>query len=468
MDQVSAFYRLDPDSRLPSTLIDGRPYASLAEIEGHLDAYVEHLLRRATTTSTLHFDHRNFYDFRLCIRGADGWSRLDPSDAPFASNEWRTLNELLLRTRTRAFDAADPVIPDAGPWATRYDFAWGVEPGGRLRVRRRTLVSPDAEHATLFRMMTRDRTPEDRLPERLVREAEALRGSVRETVDAFDLAALARETRSLLERATILNHIVFARTVDAVLKRFEVRFPYEMCTWHLAPGVVTALDLPEFVARVRASHPGFELHPALKGQPIAARLPLGPSPANGPASEEPPVIADVEIGGLRFRNRPFPGQLGTVLSYIRCHLNFVRFDIEGDISGLDARGIAPGLAGAIPDLAGTWSSTDAHGVEPEEFWRKDVWIETPGGGRSTRHMGTFRYSLYDPPYGGARDRSIEMFEGEIFDALFGAGHDPAHFEIAAIDPKQSSWFINEWWDYFWVLLNRDRREAIVIYGTATD
>ena len=61
-----------------------------------------------------------------------------------------------------------------------------------------------------------------------------------------------------------------------------------------------------------------------------------------------------------------------------------------------------------------------------------------------------------------------MFEGEIFDALFGAGHDPAHFEIAAIDPKQSSWFINEWWDYFWVLLNRGRREAIVIYGTATD
>lgn len=468
MEQVSVFYRHNAESGLPTTLLDGKPHASLLDIERNLSAYVDHLLRRAAATSTQHFDHRHFYDFRLCIRGGEGWSRLDPSDAPFAANDWRTLNELLLRTRTRAFDTGDPVLPPPGPWATRYDFAWGVEPGGRLRVRRRLLSSTIPAHAELFRLMTRDRIPEERLPETLVREGQALQGAVQESVDVYDLAALARETRSVLERATMLNHVIYARTVEAVLKRFEVRFPYEMCTWHLAPGVVTALDLPELVARIRARYPGFDLHPTLQGQTVAARLPLGPPPGTVAPVEAPAVVGDVVFGGCRFRHRPYPEALESVLSFIRCHLHFFRFEIEGDIGDLDALSIAPALAEAIPELAGTWSTRCAGAVDPARFWQKQVWRPGSGGGRSTSNMDAFRYGLYDPPYGGAGDSGIAMFEAEIFEGLFGPGHDPSHFEVAAMDPKQSSWFINEWWDYFWVLLNRGRREAIVIYGTATD
>ena len=461
MAHLNAFFRLD-DGAEPAVEVDGVPCAELQDVERHPQAYLDHLRRRAERTPASSFYHRDFYDHRLRIRTAGGWRRLDPSDAPFVSNERQTLEAVLRWTQLRLFEPGEPVIPSPGPWAQRYDLAWGVESGGLLRVRRRTLESKEPELATLFRLMTRNRTPEADLPATLVREAASLRGAVREETTSYPLRDLALETRDLLERLTLLNHFIYWKTIDAVVARFHPRHPSEFCAW----GIVTTMDLPAFVERVRARYPGYEIHPTLKDQTVAYLRPTEPLETFVANRIEPVPLDDVLISGRRFRHRPYPDSLATVLQFIRCELRFVRFEIDGEVA--DEEEVAIALADAVPEIAGTWTAPRAARVDAGRFWIKEVWKKGTGGGRSTGNMDAFRFALYDPPYGGVSAKDIELFEPEIFETLFGAGHEPSHFATWSVDPKQSSWFVHEWWDYCWVLFNRGRREVIVAYGTATD
>ncbi len=464
---LNAFYRLDPPS-LPGGELrragDVESGVGLNEVERDPQSYIAHLLKRAASTPTSRFYFRDYYDYRVRIRTAGGWRPIDPSDAPFVSNERQTLATILSRTGLRAFDPGDPVVPAPGPWAQRYDLAWGVESGGVLRIRRRTLESTDPAHVALYRMMTRNRTPEAELPTTLAREADKLRSAVREEATSYPLGELALEARDLIERMTLFNHYLYFKTIDAVIARFSPRDPHDFCVSHLT-GIVTALDAPPLIERIRARYPGFELHPSLKNRTIAYRRPLEPAVEFVPNDVEPAPLGDVELDGRRFRHRPYPATLDTVLSFIRCELHFVRFEITGPVEEETA---ALGLVDAVPEIAGSWSAPTATPVDPAAFWLKEVWRKSPNGGRTTNSMQAFRYALYDPPYGGASEREIEMFEPEIFEALFGTGHEPAPFSIWSVDPKKSSWFINEWWDYCWVLFHKARPEAIVIYGTATD
>ena len=455
MNFLNAFYRLDDD----------RPPAELEDVERRPAAYLDHLRRRLETARDFH--DRDFYDFHLRIRTSRGWRNLDPSDEPFASNEWRTLRALLTRLDMRVFDPHEPVLPPPGPWEQRYNLAWGVESPGVLRIRRRVLESADPDVAQLFRLMIRDRTPETAIPETLKLEGRRLDAAVREELDDYPLRALALEARDLLERLLLLNHFIFFKTIDAVMARFTVLHPYDVCLSHLAPETVQSLDRIELRDRIRAAHPDFDFHATLRDHPIAQRTPRPAPPAQFSAATVPPHVPAITVGGLTFTAKDTPERLKLVLSFIRCHLHFHRFEIVGDLSALDPQAAVEALV-EIDELAGTWVTRKAAPVDASRFWVKEVWKKGGGAARATTSMDSFRYALYHPPYGGASDREIELFEPEIFEALFGPGHDPSHVDVWSVDPKGSDYFIKEWWDYCWVLFNARRREAIVVFGTATD
>ena len=169
---------------------------------------------------------------------------------------------------------------------------------------------------------------------------------------------------------------------------------------------------------------------------------------------------------------PFDRELERYLSRIKCQLKFARFGVKsGEVLAerLNAA-LAVTMVQAVSELSATWTDVpDARDVDYQDFWLKKVWdVSADGRSKSSCSMTSFRFALYDPPYGGATDSQIKEVEPVLFQILFDTVAPENCYRIFAVDTKCSKYFINEWWDYLWVAAHRERPEVIVIYGTATD
>lgn len=239
----------------------------------------------------------------------------------------------------------------------------------------------------------------------------------------------------------------------------------DIATSHLV-GWVPGLTRAELRERIRQDFSDFEFHPSLARVPfvekrlVPAPVRAIPPPPAPPPAPDPPLPADppVQRGNAIYRPEPWGEDLREILSYLSSPLKFYRWRIEGEV---DASGDAARvLAGAVPELRPEWRGgvPEAVPVDPAQFWRP----------RDPVHkFESLRYALYDPPYFGAGPEQIARLEPRLFRILFGEAVE-ADFSVHRFETKDNAWFINDWWDFCWVVLNPNARQAIAIYGTSTD
>lgn len=190
--------------------------------------------------------------------------------------------------------------------------------------------------------------------------------------------------------------------------------------------------------------------------------------------ESPPTPAQRQMhawqtgsGIAHFHPVELPHDLAQWLDFIGCQLSFARYTFEEN-PVMDLQACALFLVQNIEELRGTWSGEPAiQEVDPDSFWRVKIW-QSWDTGRSTSHVDAFRYALYDPPYGGLSQLEQELLEEDLFKLIFGDVPQAADYAIFAVETQGSAFFINEWWDYCWILFHRSRSEALVIFGTDTD
>jgi hypothetical protein len=485
---VDCFYRISSDIASPDyphQRIEGETFVALEDVirdPDSLVSYYEAYARSAAPFFDLHCFFCAFFVRGIAPDANRDWHLLDPRTS--GQGTWRTLNDVLVLADLRLFGGARR---SAFAHYDRFDYAWEVErekADALLRVRRRKAVAPTPPQETLFNMLVREgRRPVAAIPRKLLdRAALELEPVLQEEVGEYPLAELAAQAKRCLETATCFHHFLCGRMIDRLLGILGARIidtsfgylPYQTLTWFLTNYEVLDISRDQLLDEIRHRYPAFEFHPRsvtsdLTRPDVEARI-----ASLEPSREAPPTPAQRQMpawqtgsGIAHFHPVELPDDLAQWLDFIDCQLSFARYTFEEN-QVTDLQACALFLVQNIEELRGTWSGEPTiQEVDPDSFWRIKIW-KCDDTGRSTSHDDAFRYALYDPPYWGLSQLEQELVEEDLFKHIFGDLPRAADYAIFAVETQGSAFFINEWWDYCWVLFRRSRPEAIVIFGTATD
>ncbi len=453
-------WELDCVTRMP----DG--VAGFDALAARLPEFIEHA--RQQVGRVPHFHITEIVHQKLVVAVDGGVPRvLDPQDDWSFACQWRMLRMLMKACGIQMFDGLDPVVPWPPIVEERFDYRCRID-GPTLRVERTMLTSNDPALQAQFSTITKQRMRLAVVPrsvlDGVLRDLDG--HLVQDAIETPILPFVVR-ARELLERLTVMNHALFAALIDGILARHSVMHPYEILTSHLAPDFITSIDPSALRERIRRDHPGFEFPRVLEDHHMCCNRPdLAPprvrSPLPVPAPPEP-VTAPTDS---RFTSLPYPEELSGLVTYLRSSLQFHRWRIN-DKTWEDEE-VAVHLLEHAPELEGEWDSPpEIHSYDATAFWRKE-YEEKSATGAKFSQSDCLRYALYSAPYQSVSKAARDRVERQIFDLVFGEGAAPADYRLYAANPKTNSWFINEWWDFCWVLFHRTQPEVIAITGTATD
>lgn len=487
---IDCFYRISSDIAFPDyplQRIEGETFVALEHVirdPGPLFSYYEAYARNSSSFSVSDCFSYAFFVRGLAPDASGDWHCLDPRDSGQTWNSWRTLSNVLDLASLRLFcgTSRSAFVP-----YDRFDCTWEVEKGkagAPLRVRRRKVVALTPRQEALFRMLVRGGRSVAAIPRKLLdRAVLELEPVLQEELVEYPLAELAAQAKCCLETTTCFHHFLFARMIDRMLGILGSRIigtsfghhPYEILPYFLTNYDVLGISRDKLLDEIRQRYPEFEFHPRSitssltrhdwESKLAAQGLSIEPAPT---PSRSRMLAWQTGSGIVHFHPVEFPADLAQWLEYIDCQLSFARYTVE-EKPGTNLRAGALFLAKNVEELRGTWSSEPAiQDVGPDSFWRVKIWSSWDGKSKSTSHLDAFRYALYDPPYGGLSQLEQELLEEDLFKVIFGDAPRSADYTIFAVDTQGSAFFINEWWDFCWVLFHRSRPEVLVIFGTATD
>ncbi|MCS6912432.1 MAG: hypothetical protein RMK29_11050 [Myxococcales bacterium] len=478
------FYRVEPGARLPYPVLrTGREVlVALSDVLCDPGPMVAWWRRRAEAAAELR--PRQFFDFRLYVHAGRSWRALDPQDEGSPWAQIQTLAGLLRRCGMAPFGAREPeLLPVVVEGPDRYDWQWRMEPTDppRLCLRQRRLCSGDPRRRELFALLCRGRRPLAAVPQpvRSVAERELAPG-VEEEVVVLPLLPLLLQARETLQEMVLFHHVLFAATIEPLRRRLGSRPDglHEVLSAHLAPYFLIEMSREELLARIRARYPHFCFDPSLQEAVLTqpeeqARLQALGVEVLG-QEQIPPRrtlrLVGPEGGLVRCEPQPPRWELLQALDFLDAELAVHHYRVMAERWPEPQQWppLVAQVAEQLDELAGTWRRPPrVQRADAQLFWRRQLW-SVSAGARSTTALRSLRHALYHPPGGGASDLLIELMDEPLLALLFGPGHGADDILVFEVDPQDSSYFLNEWWDYLWVALVPMRQELVVLLGTASD
>ncbi|MCE9584085.1 MAG: hypothetical protein K8T20_16495 [Planctomycetes bacterium] len=463
-------YTRVPLGLCPSRDLCGEPFATIDELFPAIPRLVAHWRRQLQDSRASNY--RDIFSNKLLV-SLDGGApfSLDPQGATMFARQWSTFERLLHGCGVKFFDGLEPAPPIATAIETRFDFVCRVDPGPTLHIERTILTTAEGKAPEIFRALAGGGVPRsiETIPVYLLEEFRRdLEGKTRREEFEAPLMPLVKRAREVMERTIVANHFLYFELIDDIIQARAFDHPNtipDILLSHLQ-GNAFGVTREELKKRIRKDFPGFDFHPTLAKVHFCAEsapprppqaIPPPPWPEPTPARAAPPD-PPVEFQRVTYRHAPYGEDLAEILSYISASLQFYRWRVEGDIDHLgDA---ARFLIGQVPELQAEWGDgvPEPEPIDPAIFW------ESVSRNRSAASL---RKALYDPPYPSAGPEQIARLEPRLLRLLFGDAR-PEEFAVYSFGTEGNSWFINEWWDYCWIAFSLRRREAIAIYGTATD
>lgn len=441
------------------------------------------------------FGWHRFFNYSIRIRESDDsnrWIPFDPKFSSFPSNDWNTLISILDAAGRNLF--ARPVVGvhwdtfELPERARLYQNVWSLDSKGSndpmIVCSRKKLNSNDSVLQNIFEKLGDYDAKLEAIPKAVQADwLNRLAPCLSVSKCAYSAGRFVDDLANCLEQTALLHYYLFSRLISAIVKEPTCYNPQELISYHLVPCSAIDTSRERLFELVREAYPDFrppeilEKTTLTRGEHRNRLEQLRENAVKKVSEQVQPVVAPQSETDSRLEplvSLPFgEPELDRLLRLIKCELHFVRFRVSSGFSfasELNAEVASNIVQQVVPDLARTWTGiATAEEVEYDDFWLKKIWnVSADGRSQSTCSMTSFRYGLYDPPYGGASDWLIAEVEAALFELLFGTNAPEDCYRVFAVDTRTSKYFINDWWDYLWVAAHKERPEVLVIYGTATD